>query len=117
MGLRNSLKNFRKGYPTNKKATKATAASRDLTTEPPSKRILYSDDDGQIDDDTYMEALEQLQMLGKHKKSGNHKEVKRLMELTKVRRHQWIRAERPMVFDVVEKFPCLATNKWVSDVF
>ena len=22
-----------------------------------------------------------------------------------------------MVFDVVKMFPCLATNKWVSDVF
>ena len=114
MGLRNSLKNFRKGYPTNKKAT---AVSHNTITEPPSKRAkLYSDDDGQIDDDVYMEALEQLEMLGKHKKSGNHKEVKRLMELTKFRRHQWIREERPMVFDVVEKFPCLATNKWVSNV-
>ena len=64
-----------------------------------------------------MDALEQLQILGKHKKSGNHKEVKHLMELTKLRRHKWIREERPLVFDVVKKFPCLATNKWVSDVF
>lgn len=114
--MRNAFKNLRRGYP--KEAKKTIAASCNMSTEPPTKKVrLYSDDDGQIDDDMYMEALEQLQIHGKHKKSGNHKELKRLMELTKVRRHQWIREERPMIFDVIEKFPCLATNKWVSGLF
>ena len=117
MGLRNSLKIFKRDIQQTK-AKNSTAAANNVTTEPPSKRAkIYSDDEDQIDDDAYMEELEQLQILGKHKKSGNHKEVKHLMELTKLRRHQWIREERPLVFDVVKKFPCLATNKWVSDVF
>ena len=36
------------------------------------------------------------------------------MDLTKLRRHQWIREESPLVFEVVDKFPYLATTKWVS---
>ena len=39
------------------------------------------------------------------------------MELTKLRRHGWIREDRPMILEVLKKFPCLATSKWVSNNF
>ena len=106
--MRNGLKNFRKGYPNKQKAGKSSEK------EPPSKRPrLHLEDEGQIDEDDYIEAVEKLQYYGKNKKSGNHKEIKNLMELTMLRRHQCIRTERPLVFDI-GKFPCLATTKWVS---
>ena len=63
-----------------------------------------------------MEAFQQLQELASQKKGGNHKELKHRMELTKRRRHQWIREQCPMMFDVIEKIPCLSTNKWVCNV-
>ena len=115
--MRTSFKNFRKKYPKDEKAPKAVASSSNTSEEPPSKRArIYSDDDGQIDDEVYMEALQQLQVLKSHKKGGSHKEIKRLMELTKHRRHMWIREERPMIFDVIATFPCLSTSKWVSGI-
>ena len=96
--MRNGLKNFRKGYPNKQRATKSSADhSGKPCTEPSSKRArLYLEDEGQIDEDDYIEAVEKLRSLGKQKKGGNHKEIKRLMELTN-RRHQWIREERPLM--------------------
>lgn len=47
------------------------------------------------------EAVEKLKSLGKQKKGGNHKEIKHLndlMELTKLRRYQWIREECPLIY-------------------
>ena len=109
--MRNALKNFRKDYP----KKKGIATDDHATAVPPLKRCkLYCDDEGYIDDEEYEEALDELRTHGPPKKGGNHKEVKRLMELTKLRRHKWIREESPLVFEVVNKFPYLATSKWVS---
>lgn len=47
----------------------------------------------QMKDDEYEEALGRLKEFGKHQKGRDHKEVKRLMELTKLRRHAWIRED------------------------
>ena len=112
LGLQNALKNFRKDYP----KKKDLASDCHTTAEPPLKRCkLLPDDEGYIDDDDeHAEAIDDLRMHGSPKKGGNHKEVKRLMELTKLRRHQWIREKSPLVFEVVDKFPYLATTKWVS---
>ena len=35
------------------------------------------------------------------------------MDLTRVKRCQWIQQDRPLILEVVEKFPCLASTKWV----
>lgn len=73
MSLRNSFKNFRKGCP-KKKKEEATDP------EPQPKQVkLYTGDEEEIDDDEYQEALEKLKELGKYRKGGNHKELKRLM--------------------------------------
>ena len=112
LGLRNAFKNFRKNYTKN-----IDPANDDNTTnDPPAKRckLYHDDDDGYIDDEEYVEALSELKAYGPPKKGNNHKDVKRLMELTKLRRQQWIRDEKPLVFEVVDRFPYLATTKWVS---
>ena len=108
MALRNAFKNFRKGCPKKKKADAPSFL------EPPSKRVrVYTGNEEDIEEDEYQEALEKLKELGKHKRGGDHKELKRLMELTKLRRHDWIRKDRPLIQEVIDKFPCLATSKWV----
>lgn len=70
--------------------------------------------DEEIDEEEYEEALEKLRELGKHKKGVDRKELKHLMEVTKLRHHNWIRRDRPLIQEILEKFPCLATSKWVS---
>ena len=70
--------------------------------------------DEEIDEEEYEEALEKLRELGKHKKGVDRKELKHLMEVTKLRRHNWIRKDRPLIQEILEKFPCLANSKWVS---
>lgn len=64
--------------------------------------------DEEIDEDEYQKALEKLKELGKHKKGGNHKELKCLMELTKLRCHEWIRQDHPLIQEIIDK----ATSKW-----
>lgn len=39
------------------------------------------------------------------------------MEKTKVRRHQWIRSEHPLVSEVIKTFPHLASSRWVSIMY
>ena len=62
--MRNGLKNFRKGYPNKQRATKSSEKHSDK--EPPSKRArLYLEDEGQIDEDVYTEAVEKLKCYGR----------------------------------------------------
>ena len=81
--------------------------------EPPSKRVKIYTNNEDIDDDEYEEALRKLKEYGKHQKGSNHKDIKHLMELTKLRHHAWIRENWPLIEEVIEKYPCLATSKWV----
>jgi len=79
LSLRNAFKNFRKNYTKN-----IDPANDDNTTnDPPAKRckLYHDDDDGYIDEE-YAEALSELKAYGPPKKGNNHKDVKRLMELT-----------------------------------
>ena len=93
-------------------------AADSLTTEHPRKRLrLYSEEDMVLDDEEYEEAVQALQdeyNNKKNKKGSNHKVVKDLMEKTKKNRHQWIRQDRPMITEVLYKFPVLQTSRWVS---
>lgn len=95
------------------------AATDSLVTEHPPKRLrLYSEEDTMINEEEYEEAVQVLQdeynNKKKNKKGSNHKIIKDLMEKTKKRRHQWIRQDRPMVTEVLNKFPVLRTSRWVS---
>ena len=95
------------------------AAEDSLVTEHPHKRLrLYSEDDTLLNDEEYEEAVQVLQdeynNRKKNKKGSNQKVIKDLMEKTKVKRHQWIRQDRPMITEVLDKFPVLRTSRWVS---
>ena len=84
MGLRNTFKNFRKKLP---KENKGKGKSS-LTGEPSSKRLRLCEDEPDIDDEEFEEAVHQLKE--EHKKilareGGNYGEVQRLMEKTKLR--------------------------------
>lgn len=83
----------------------------------PKKARLYSEDELPIDEEEYQEAVEKLQeeyRNKKGKKSTNHSIIKNLMEKTKLRRHEWIRKDRPLILEILDKFPYLSTSRWVS---
>ena len=78
---------------------------------------LYSEDEHTIDEEEYEEAMEKLQeeyKSKKRKKATNHSFMKNLMEKTKLRCHQWIRQDRPLILEILYKFPYLSTSRWVS---
>ena len=70
-----------------------------------------------VDEEEYEEAVGKLQeeyKIKKGKKSTNHSIIKNEMEKTKLRRHQWIRQDRPLILEILDKFPYLSTSRWVS---
>ena len=83
--------------------------------------VLYTElrngEEPDIGEDEYEVAVEELQeeykKMQQGKKGKGHGNIKSLMEITKVRRHQWIHNNQPLVSEVLEKFPHLKTNKWV----
>lgn len=89
-----------------------------FTEQPAPKRVrLYSEDENIIDEEEYEEAVQKLQeecKSKKGKKAANHSIIKNLMEKTKLRRHQWIRQDRPLILEILDKFPYLSTSRWVS---
>ena len=64
----------------------------------------------------YDEAIETLQDEFK-KKSGKHKgsssTVKHLLDKTRRLRLVWVQDERPLVTEVIKRFPHLKLNRWV----
>jgi len=79
-------------------------------------RLLESEEDLSIDEEEYDDALQLLQdELGtKKKKKGIYNQlIKELMEKTKKKRHQWIREDRPLIIEVLDKFPLLAKSRLV----
>ena len=101
--MRTSFKNFRR---------KDTESE-----EQPSKRSkIQVDDVEEIDEDEYEEAVQTLKVEFKKggKNKGKHSTIKNLMEKTRKLRCQWIKEKHPLISEVLEKFPCLASSKWVS---
>ena len=84
---------------------------------PPKRIRLYSEEDVILDNEEYEEAVQGLHdeyfNRKKHKK-GNHQVVKELMEKTKKKRHEWIREDRPLITEILDKFPVLRTSRWVG---
>ena len=92
LSLRNFFKNFRKHYRATENDNEAQT-----TGELPAKRLrFYTGDESPVDDEEYEAAITKLQEefrnkgSGKNRKSNGHGYVKNLMEITKIRRHQWI---------------------------
>lgn len=52
----------------------------------------------------------------KGRKNRNQSSIKSLMESTRDTRHKWIVHARPLVSDVLHKFPSLKDSKVVSEV-
>ena len=78
---------------------------------------LDSEDEHTVDEDEYEEAVEKLQeeyKRKKGKKTTSHSYIKNLMDKTKLRRHQWIRQDRPLILEILDKFPYLSTSRWVN---
>ena len=71
------------------------------------------DSTSEIDDEAYEEAVESLKAQMKNKSKGKQKMIKNIMEATRPMRCRWIKEERPLMADVLLKFPCLAFSKWV----
>lgn len=104
LSLRNAFKNFRK-----KSANSVT------TDERPSKRTKWQvESTSEIDQQAYEEAVENLKAELKKKGKGKHKTIKNIMEATRTIRCQWINEKRPLMAEVLLKFPCLAYSKWVK---
>jgi len=74
-------------------------------------------DEEELTNEEYDDAVRKLEEEYKKKisKRGkqNPSEVKRLMALTRGRRQEWVKADCPLVSDVVEKFPFLQSSLWV----
>ena len=120
MSLRNSFKNFRRDHPTDENrdsiARRTVAASKNL--EPLSKCMQTSvADDGEgLNDDEYEAVIKELQTEYKKGRKGGRNQalLKQLMEKTRKGRRRWIENERPLVSEVIGRFPCLETSRMVS---
>jgi len=49
----------------------------------------------------------------KGKKGYKYSKIKNLMEKTMIQRSMWIFNDKPLVSEVIEKFPFLTSFKWV----
>ena len=81
--------------------------------------ILHEDDSNgqELNDDEY-EGIKELQAEYRkgHKGGRNQALLKQLMEKTRRGRRRWIENERPLVSEVVGRFPCLGTSRTVSSL-
>ncbi len=66
----------------------------------------------------YLAAMDELNVeVKKPKRERNHATLKHLMETTRQQRRKWIIGERPLVSQILEKYPVLASSKQVSCLF
>lgn len=117
MSLRNSFKNFRRDYPDASRKRSCSQTSADSGVEPQSKHLRTTADEGEeLSDKEYKEAIEELGAeLKKGRKGGrNQATVKELMEKTRKRRRRWIEQDRPLIWEVLDVFPCLGSSRGVS---
>ena len=115
MSLRNAFKNFRRNYK------KRTTQESSMELLPPSKRMklqLNIEDELDISEEEYEEAVKQMQQeykkkSAKGKQGRSNSTVKHLMNKTRFQRLKWIQDEHPLVSEVLKKFPFLKANRWV----
>lgn len=119
--LRTAFKNFWRLSDDETSSHKCCATNeipKSTTLKPPSsKRYKLDQTTTTITDQEFDKALESLKAeFMKGKKSRNQAEIKHLMDLTFDRRRLWITQERPLVNDIVKKFPPLKSSKLVCDI-
>ena len=93
-------------------------ASRAKAGGPPSKRRKTTPDEDEsveYDKDEYEAALSDLaEEWSKGRRSRSQAVIKELMDKTAPQRRKWIEQDRPMVSDVLSKYPCLGHSRSVS---
>ena len=92
-----------------------------MESSPPSKRMklqLDIDDELEIDEEEYEEAIKQMQEEYRNKSAkGKQGTIKHLMGKTRLLRLKWIQDERPLVSEILKKFPFLKANRWVCFLY
>ena len=114
--LRNSFKNFRRDHPAEAAPTNKRPLTSNISEEPPSKRSNTAVEEAdESDEDEYDKTVADLST--EWKKGTNRRSqalVRDLLQKTARGRRKWITQERPLVFEVVTKFPCFKTSRMVS---
>jgi len=81
--------------------------------EPPSKQSRWEvEEASEIDETAYKDAIKDLEEAMKKKGKGKYKEIKEIMDNTRVL-CCWLIQEGPLIADVLLKFPCLALSKLI----
>lgn len=110
--LRNSFKNFRRDHPLDG-SCQPERKKKDTSLQPPSKRQKTCTNE-QVTEDEYEAAVKDLQDEWKKGRKGrNQGKIKELMETTLHNRRCWIIEERPLVSQVISKFPALKQSRMV----
>ena len=96
----------------------STNSVRDTVAGPPSKRrktLQDQEDTVECNEDEYKQAVTMLKdKWKKGHKSRSQATIKELMDKTAQLRRSWIEAQRPLVSDLLAKFPCLSQSRTVS---
>ena len=97
-----------------------STSSRAEAEGPPSKRRKTTTSDEEhheYDEDEYEKAILDLtDEWKKGRRSRSQAVVKELMDKTGPNRRRWIEQDRPMVADVLSKFPCFGHSRTVSAI-
>ena len=113
--LRNSFKNFRRDNPERlgSEQSGASPCSRSPPEQSTSKRRRIDDsyDTEYVEDDVLELSVE----WKKGRKKRNMATIKNLLEKTRGYRQKWICEERPLIYQVLSKFPLLNDSKMVRD--
>lgn len=96
-------------------------SSRAEAEGPPSKRrkttIISDEENLEHDEDEYEKAILDLaEEWKKGRRSRSQAVVKDLMDKTGPHRRRWIEQDRPMVSEVLSKFPCFGHSRTVSAI-
>lgn len=115
--LRTSFKNFRRDHPTEKRSSNESPAdqipAKKLKTIPADDRY----EDLEDEDESYDAALTDLTAECKKGRKGNQVVIKRLMAKCEAKRRNWITTERPLISDVLKKFPPLSNTRMVTTFY
>ena len=113
------FKNFRRDHPVDENEWPVSWKHKMSVSEPPSKRLKMSTEGSQeITDEEYKESMDELnQEYKKSKRERNHATIEQLMKATQQHCRKWIVEEHPLMSEVLDKFPFLASSKKVSSLF